>query len=542
MRYRGGLAFPIVSRLAAGIIVAVLGASPIGAFASQGEHIRIISTNDIHSYMRPAYYRYLDDFRPWGSQSRDGDYVAKAALEGRTGGMARMATVIKRLRAEKPGKTLLLDAGDTWQGAGISVFDQGVSMVKIMNAIGYDAMVPGNWEFFYSKEHFLDLIDQANFPVIAYNVRDKEWDEPVLTPYVVKEVGKLKVAIVGLTYPWNALTSSAAGAAKWWKFGIKENEARELMREIRQKEKPDLMVFLSHGGYGLDQKFARRVDGIDVLVSGHTHDEILDPVVWNGTVVFQGGAIGKYVASLDLEVKDGKVTDFGYRLVKVSEKQIPPDPDIEKLVEAAYQPYEKQLSEEIGRTTTMIYRRDYWQSPMGNLMTSALRNFAKTDIAMFPAWRYGATLMPGPITAENVYNMVPSDARISTYAMRGKEIKRILENVLDGVANPDPYARVGGDMIRFSGLKLIYDLSNPSGEKITSITVGGKPLSLDRRYTVASAHTRFQNNPVFGASDVKDTDQIFVEELIAYIRNNSPIANSLDDRIAARGAAVGKSQ
>jgi len=531
----------LVLRLVAGVVVAVLGSGPTGALASQGEHIRIISTNDIHSYMRPAYYRYLDDFRPWGSQSRDGDYVAKAALEGRTGGMSRIATVIKRLRAEKPGGTLLLDAGDTWQGAGVSVFDRGVSMVKIMNAIGYDAMTPGNWEFFYPKKQFLKLIDQAKFPVIAYNVTDKEWDEPVLTQYVVKKVGKLKIAIVGLTYPWNALTSSVVGAAKWWKFGIRENEARELMRKIREQEKPDLMVFLSHGGYGLDQKFARRVDGIDVLVSGHTHDEILDPVVWNGTVIFQGGAIGKYVASLDLEVKDKKVVDFGYRLIKISEKQIPPDPDIEKLVEDAYRPYEKQLSEVIGRTTTMIYRRAYWQSPMGNLMTSALRAFAKTDIALFPAWRYGATLMPGPITVEDVYNIVPTNASIFTYAMRGKEIKTLLENVLDGVANPDPYSRVGGDMIRFSGLKLIYDLSNPSGEKITAMTVGGKPLSLERRYTIASANTRFQNSPVFGASDVRDTGKVFVKELIAYIRKNSPITASLDDRIAARGAAVGKS-
>jgi sulfur-oxidizing protein SoxB len=523
------------------VVVAALGSSPTGAFASQGEHIRIISTNDIHSYMRPPYYRYLDEEKPWGPQSREGDYVAKAAIEGRIGGMARVASVIKKLRAEKPGKTLLLDAGDTWHGSGISAFDRGVSMVKIMNAIGYEVMAPGNWEFFYPKEHFLKLIDQAKFPVVAYNVTDKDWGDPVLTQYVVKQVGKLKVAIVGLTYPWNALTSSVSGAAKWWKFGIKENEARELMREIRAKEKPDLMVFLSHGGYGLDQKFARRVDGIDVLVSGHTHDEVLDPVIWNDTVIYQGGALGKYVARLDLEVKDKRIVDFGYRLIKITEKQIAPDADIQKLVDEAYRPYEKQLSEVIGRATTMIYRRAYWQSPLGNLMSDAIRASAKTDIALFPAWRYGATLLPGEITVEDVYNMVPTNGRIITYAMQGKAIKTLLENILSGVAGRDPYARVGGDMIRFSGLKIVYDLSNPSGERITSITVGGKPLSLERRYTIASVHTRFQNNPVFGASDVRDTGKVFVKELIAYIRKNSPITASLDDRIAARGAAVGKS-
>ena len=173
--------------------------------AAEEAEIRIISTNDLHSYLRPVYYRYLDELKPWGPQSREGDYEQKAELVGKIGGMAHVATVINRLRAEKPDSSLLVDAGDTWHGAGISVFDKGVSVVKIMNAIGYEVMAPGNWEFIYPKEHLLDLIDQADFPVIAYNVTDKDWDEPVFEQYVIKEVGKLKVALIGLTYPWTAL-------------------------------------------------------------------------------------------------------------------------------------------------------------------------------------------------------------------------------------------------------------------------------------------------------------------------------------------------
>ena len=145
-------------------------------FASGTEQIRIITTNDIHSYLKPIYYRYLDDIKPWGPISREGDYVNKAKLEGKIGGMAHVASMIKKLKAEKPGKNLLFDAGDTWHGGGITFFDKGVSMVEIMNTIGYDAMVPGNWEFFYKNDHFLDLIDLANFPIIAYNLSDKEWE------------------------------------------------------------------------------------------------------------------------------------------------------------------------------------------------------------------------------------------------------------------------------------------------------------------------------------------------------------------------------
>ncbi len=530
-----------VCRLTVVLVVLGFGSNPATVLASETEQIRIITTNDIHFYLRPIYYRYLDEIKPWGPQSREGDYVTKAAYEGKIGGMAHVATVIKRLRSEKPGKTLLLDAGDTWHGSGLSIFDKGISMVKVMNAIGYDAMVPGNWDFFYPKEHLLNLIKQAKFPVIAYNLTDKEWEDPVLRQYIVRQIGKLKVAIVGLTYPWVALTSSIVGAAKWWKFGIKENEARELIREIRKSENPDLVIFVSHGGYGLDQKLARRVDGIDVLVSGHTHDEIFDPVVWNNTIIFQSGAHGRYVACLDLEVKDKKIAKFEYRLIRVNQDRIPPDPEIAKLVEEAYRPYQKRLSEVVGHTKVMLYRRDYWQSTLGNLITDALRASQKTDISFAPAWRYGATLLPGEITAEDVYNIVPTNGQIFTYSMRGKEIKTVLENILESVTDQDPYSRVGGDMIRFSGLKLVYDLRNAPGKRIVSMTVGGKPLSAEKSYTIASVHTRFQNNPLFGATNVKDTGKVFVEELIAYIRQHSPIISSLDDRIKPNGSFASSS-
>jgi sulfur-oxidizing protein SoxB len=338
-----------------------------GVSAAEETEIRIISTNDLHSYLRPVYYRYLDELKPWGPQSREGSYEEKAELVGKIGGMAHVATMINRLRSEKPDTSLVVDAGDTFHGAGISVFDKGVSVVKIMNAIGYQVMAPGNWEFFYTKEHLLDLIDQADFPVVAYNVTDKEWDEPVFDQYVIKEVGDLKVAVIGLTYPWTALTSSIRGAAQWWKFGIKEEEARELIQEIREEHTPDLIVVVSHGGYGLDQKFAKRVDGIDVLVSGHTHDEIYDPVVWNDTIIYQGGAHGKFVTKLDVRVKDRKVVSYTYELMQVRQSEIEPDAKIAKMIDEAYAPHEKILGEVVGETKVMIYRRDYWQSPMGNL-------------------------------------------------------------------------------------------------------------------------------------------------------------------------------
>ena len=515
----------------ASVFLLLLLTNAANLFASATEQIRIITTNDIHSYLKPIYYRYLDDIKPWGKVSREGDYVNKAKIEGKIGGMAHVASMIKKLKAEKPGKNLLFDAGDTWHGGGITFFDKGVAMVKIMNAIGYDAMVPGNWEFFYKNDHFLDLIDKANFPVIAYNLTDKEWEEPALDQYIIRKVGQLKVAIVGYTYPWTALTSAITGAAKWYKFGIKEDEARDLLAEIRKKEDPDLVVFISHGGFGLDQKFAKRVDGIDVMLSGHTHDEVLDPVVWNDTLVFQGGAHGKYVVSLDLEIKDKKIVDFEYRLNKVMQNRIDPDPEVSKLIEEAYLPYEAELSKIIGKSEVLMHRRDFWQSTVGNLITDAMREIQKTDVAFFPAWRFGASVLPGKITKEDIYNVIPTEGHIFTFSMRGKEIKNLLENILSSVVNKDPYTRVGGDMIRFSGMKILCDLAKPAGKRVLRINIGGEEFSEEKVFSVASAHTRFQNNPLFGATHVKDTGKMIVEELINYIERKSIIKSTLDDRI-----------
>lgn len=502
-----------------------------GVRASEVSEIRILSTNDIHTYLRPIYYRYLDTPRPWGTQTSEGDYEEKAALEGRMGGMAYVATVIKRLRDEKPDATLVVDAGDTWHGAGMSVVDKGVSMVKILNAIGYDAMTPGNWEFFYKKDHLLDLVEQSDYPVIAFNVTDKEWDEPVFEPYVIKEVGGLEVALVGITYPWTALTSAVRGSAQHWKFGIREEAARELLDEIRDEHDPDLVVVVSHGGLGLDQKFAQRVDGIDVLVSGHTHDPIFDPIVYNDTIIYQGGAHGKYVSKLDIRVKDKKPVGYSYELVKVQQSELEPDEEVQKLVDSAYAPHAEKLGEVIGKAETMIYRRDYWQSPMGNMLTDALRDMTGADIAFFPAWRYGATLMPGDITVEDVYNVVPTDGTINTFKMSGKALKRLVNNTLNGFLDRDPYSRVGGDMIRFSGMELVYDVSRPYGQRTVSLTVGGEAIPDEKVYTFASVHTRFQTNPLFRATHAEDTGRVFVDELIEYIRQNSPMSPSLDDRI-----------
>ena len=213
------------------------------------------------------------------------------------------------------------------------------------------------------------------------------------------------------------------------------------------------------------------------------------------------------------------------------QKRIKADHKISKLIEQAYHPHQSELSKIIGKSKDLLHRRDFWQSTLGNLITDVMRETHKTDVAFFPAWRFGASLLPGDITKEDIYNMLPTQGHIFTFSMRGKELKNLLENILSSVVNKDAYTRVGGDMIRFSGMKLICDLAKRAGNRIVKMSVGGEEFSEDSVYKISSAHTRFQNNPLFGATHVKDTGKKIVEELINYIERKSNITSSLDDRI-----------
>jgi 5'-nucleotidase len=233
-----------------------------------------------------------------------------------------------------------------------------------------------------------------------------------------------------------------------------------------------------------------------------------------------------------VRVKDKKLVAFSYDLVKVQQSELTPDPEVQKLVDAAYAAHAATLDEVVGESKVMVYRRDFWQSPMGNMLTDALREMTGADIAFFPAWRYGATLMPGEITTEDIYNLVPTDGTINTFKMSGKAVKRLMNNTLNGFLDRDPYSRVGGDMIRFSGMELVYDISRPYGQRTVSLKIGGEAVADDKEYAVATVHTRFQNNPLFQATQTQDTGRVFVDELIEYIRKHSPISPSLDDRIA----------
>ncbi len=484
--------------------------------------LRLLWTNDTHGYLKPLYHKdYYDE-----------DYESLAKKEGKIGGFAHIAALVNKLRNETPDITFLFDSGDTWHGTGVPLLEEGKSVVKIMNMMKYDAMAPGNVEFLFPKKVFLARVADSKFPVLALNLSDLEMDELVLKPYVVIDRGGYKLGIMGMAYQWTAKTGERS-LTEGWSFGLREKEAGGFANELREKHKVDLVIMLSHMGKDADLKFASRVSGIDVILGAHTHD-LVDPAgeVKNPegktVIVTQAGSHGKNLGRLDVYIKDGKIAKYEHQIYRILAKEIKPDPKIQKIIDEEYAKY-KWMEEIIGKTKSMLYRRATWQSTMDNFITDTYRKIENADVAFSPAWRFGATIMPGDITVDDVYNMVPTLDHIFSVELDGETIKMALEQSLDNVIAEDPYLQLGGDMIRFSGMEIKYNTKKPLGERIKILKIGGKPFDQKAMYKVVSAAGQIQNHPK--GVNKKDTGKVAVETLIDYIKKNSPISSKPDDRI-----------
>lgn len=490
--------------------------------------VRILWTNDTHGFLSPNYHR----------EEGDDAYVERAAKEGKLGGMAHIATLVKRQRAEQPDKTILVDSGDTWHGTIVPLRLNGRPVLDVMNAIGYDAMTPGNVEFIYPQKILAGLIKNAKFPILAANFYDLEFDErvklPNLYPYIVKKIGNLKVGIIGMTYQWNT-KAVAPENVKGWSFGLRIDEIKADIDRLRNKEKVDLVVMLSHMGWPVDEKYASLVDGIDVIVGAHTHDVLYKPaLVYNEkakreVLIVQSGSQGKMLGQLDLKVKDGRVIAYEQTLLPVRSKDIQPDPKIAKMIEGYRAPYKKELERVIGRTETLIYRLANWQNTGDNLITDAIRSRFKTDVTVSASWRFGGNTLPGPITVEDIYNLIPSEAPVQLLKIKGQDLWNVVEESVDNVQATDPFEQVGGDMLRYSGMEVMVDLKKSFPNRVQSIKVGGQPLDKNKIYSVAGLNAAVSNDErVVSKVSTRNPGPL---EVIAYIEEKKVVAPKLDNRI-----------
>ena len=414
------------------------------------------------------------------------DFAALAKTYGRLGGLDRIATILAAIRAERGDRVAFLDGGDTWQNSFTSLISKGQDMVDCMALLRPDAMV-GHWEFTLGADRVKELVGQLGFPFLAQNVRDIEWNEPVFEPMTMIERGGVRIAVIGQALPYTPIANP-----RWmipnWSFGIRENDIQINVDKAR-KDGAALIVLLSHNGFDVDRKLATRVRGIDVILTAHTHDALPDVVKVSKTLLVASGSHGKFVSRLDLDVRDGAIKDYRFKLIPVFSDAIASDSRMAAKIRGVRAPHETMLREAIGRTETLLYRRGNFNGTFDDLICDALLAERDAEIALSPGFRWGSSVLPDQdITREDIYNATaityPAAYRIP---MTGARLKDVLEDVADNLFNADPYYQQGGDMVRVGGVTYSIDLGKPIGRRISELTLlrTNKPLESSKEYAVA---------------------------------------------------------
>ncbi len=418
------------------------------------------------------------------------DFERAARRYGKVGGFAHLATLVKRMKASRPG-ALLLDGGDTWQGSGTALWTNGQDMVDACKLLGVDVMT-GHWEFTLGMERVKEIVDKdfaGRVDFIAQNVKTNDFGDPVFKPYVIREINGVSCAIIGQAFPYTPIANPRYMVADW-EFGIQDQNLQKMVDEARGKG-ARLVVVLSHNGMDVDLKMASRVRGVDAILGGHTHDGMpVATLVSNPggkTIVTNAGSNGKFLGVIDFDVKDGQLADFRYRLLPVFANMLPADPEMDALIRKVRAPYEAKLQEKLAVTDGLLYRRGNFNGTGDQLLVDALLDVQGAEIAFSPGFRWGTTLLPGQaITREWLMDMTATTYSYATVTeMPGEMIKTILEDVADNLFNPDPYYQQGGDMVRVGGLQFSCDPTASMGKRIGDMRLKGRPIEAGKNYKVA---------------------------------------------------------
>ncbi|NBS94569.1 MAG: thiosulfohydrolase SoxB [Betaproteobacteria bacterium] len=418
------------------------------------------------------------------------DFETAAKRFGKVGGFAHLATLVKNLKASRPG-ALLLDGGDTWQGSATALWTNAQDMVEACKLLTVDVMT-GHWEFTYGMDRVKEIVDKelkGKINFVAQNVKSSDFGDPVFEPYVTREINGIPVAIIGQAFPYTPIANPRYLVADW-NFGIQDENLQKIVDEVRGKG-AQAVVLLSHNGMDVDLKLASRVRGIDAIFGGHTHDGVPVAIPVNNpggkTLVTNAGSNGKFLGVMDFEVKGGAVRDFRYRLLPVLSNQIVPDPTMAALIAKVRAPYETRLAERLGVTEGLLYRRGNFNGSWDQLICDALIDVQGAEIAFSPGFRWGTTLLPGDtITRELLMDQLAITYPYATLnEMTGETIKNVLEDVADNLFNPDPYYQQGGDMVRVGGMTYRCEPGAKAGQRITNMRLAGKPIDAGRKYKVA---------------------------------------------------------
>ena len=418
------------------------------------------------------------------------DFVKAARRYGKVGGFAHLATLVKQLKAGRPG-ALLLDGGDTWQGSATSLWTDAQDMVDACKLLGVDVMT-GHWEFTYGMERVKEIVEKdfkGQIDFVAQNIKTHDFGDPVFKPYVMRVINGVPCAIVGQAFPYTPIANPRYLMADW-SFGIQDENMQKVVDEARAKG-AQVVVLLSHNGMDVDLKLATRVRGIDAIFGGHTHDGVpLAVPVRNAggtTLVTNAGSNSKFLGVMDFDVQGGKVSDFRYRLMPIFANQLKADPAMDALITKVRAPYEAKLAEKLAVTDGLLYRRGNFNGSWDQLICDALMDVQGAEIAFSPGFRWGTSLLPGDtITRELLMDQVAVTYPYTTLTeMTGETIKTVLEDVADNLFNPDPYYQQGGDMVRVGGLAYTCSPTEKMGSRISEMRLQGKPIEAAKKYKVA---------------------------------------------------------
>jgi len=505
--------------------IAKLSFSDVMAFEPKGK-ATILHICDMHAHIKPLYWREPStlisaknlvgtpgficgeafqkhyNIKPGTLDAyfdTHNDFSELAKKFGKMGGIAHMKPIIDHVKKER-GKenVLLLDSGDTWQGTAVALKTRGEAIVDAQNYLGVDVMV-GHWEFTYGKERVHELIGKLNGDFISQNVIDNdpfsdEFEELIFPPYSIKEIGGAKIGIIGQSFPFTS-TANPKKFTEGWSFALRHESLQEYVNMLRKEKKVDCIVVLSHDGFSVDQELAKKVTGVDFILSGHTHDPSPDPIIVNDTVILISGSHGKYVGRLDIDIQNKKVAGYNFKLIPVASNLIPADKAGVDLVEKWYKPYNKELNEVLGTTKGLLYKRDTFYSTFDSLIGMAIEDEMKCDINFNPGYRWGTTVLPGgDILKDNVYEMTAiTYPEVYTFELKGEVIFKLMEDIADNVFNANPLLQQGGDMSRITGASYSIKIAAASGKRISDFMIGGKPIDMKKTYRVSSWGGNLQN-------------------------------------------------
>jgi sulfur-oxidizing protein SoxB len=501
--------------------------APGRALAAQGDdlydvprfgNVSLLHITDCHAQLRPVYFRepgvnlglgagrgkpphlvgkqFLDAYGI-KEATRDAhaftylDFNALAKLYGRMGGFAHIATLVKRLKASRPG-SLLLDGGDTWQGSATSLWTRGQDMVDAQKLLGVDVMT-GHWEFTYGEERVRQVVEndfKGRIEFLAQNVSTADFGDPVFKPWILREVDGVPVGIIGQAFPYTPIANPRYFVPNWT-FGIKEAELQKQVDEVRAKG-AKIVVLLSHNGMDVDLKLATRVRGIDAILGGHTHDGVPRPVVIGEgdrrTLVTNAGCSGKFLGVLDFDFADGRIRGWKYRLLPVFSALLPADAEMAAHIAKARAPFEAKLAERLTVSESLLYRRGNFNGTLDQVIVDALMKVKGAEIAFSPGFRWGGSILPGEaITLESVMDWTAITYPATTLNdITGSMVKTILEDVCDNLFNPDPYYQQGGDMVRVGGLTYTCTPGEAMGKRISDMRLDGTLIEAAKTYRVAS--------------------------------------------------------